>query len=92
MVRFGAQCASFFVVLLDARVLVIDVQRGNHAVGYHPGAELAGCPAVDPTIEDQLHLARPSDIQILADDFLEEDSPADGAVQHLGQRELDLQH
>ena len=80
------------MVLLDARVLVVDVQRGYYAVGDHPGAELAGCPAADPTIKDQLHLARPSDIQILADDFFEEDSPAEGAVQHLGQRELDLQH
>ena len=39
---FGAQGAALLVILLDAGVLVIDVQRGNHPVGDHARAEPAG--------------------------------------------------
>ena len=38
---FGAQRAAFLVVLLDARVLVVDVQRRDHPVGDHARAEAA---------------------------------------------------
>ena len=36
---FGAQGAAFFVVLLDARLLVVDMQRRNHSIGDHPRAK-----------------------------------------------------
>ena len=88
---FGAQRASFLVVLLDARVLVVDVQRGDHAVGDHSRTKLARSATGDPAIENQLHLIGPSDIQVLANHFFEEDASADRAVQDLGQRELRLQ-
>jgi hypothetical protein len=38
-----------------------------------------------------LHLARASDVQVLADDLLEEDAPRHGSIEDLGQRELGLQ-
>ena len=36
--RLGAQGATLLVVLLDARVLVVDVQRRDHPVGDYAGS------------------------------------------------------
>ena len=92
----GPQRLPFLVVLLDLRVLVIDVQRRDHPVGEDPGAELpgrrAGSLADDPPAEDQPGLVRPPDVQVVPDDLLEEDPPGDRLVQHLGEGELRLQH
>ena len=46
--RFRAQRPPFFMVLLEARGLVIDVQGGRDAVGNHAGAEAARGGARDP--------------------------------------------
>src|SRR5215813_2528723 len=54
--RLGTQGAAFLVILLDPRMLVIDVQRRSYVQGDDPGAELARRPAGDFAIEDQLHL------------------------------------
>ena len=50
-----------------------------------------GVRSADAAVEDQLHLIGPADVEVLADDFLEEDAAGDGPVQNLGQRELGLQ-
>ena len=50
-----------------------------------------GCASGDPTVEDQLHLLGPADVQVFANYFLEENPPADRPVKHLGEREFDLQ-
>jgi len=42
-------------------------------------------------VEDELHLTGPPDVQVLADDLLEEDAPGHRSVQHLRQCELGLQ-
>ena len=42
-------------------------------------------------IEDQLHLVGAAEVEVLADDLLEEDAARDWPVQNLGQRELRLQ-
>ena len=39
----------------------------------YPSAEAPRGAPVHPTIEDELHLAGPPDVQVLADDLLEED-------------------
>ena len=72
-----------FVVRLDARVLVADLERGDHAIPDHPRAKFAGSAAADPPIKDQLHLAGPADVQVLADHFFEENPPGDRTVQNL---------
>src|ERR1700737_1780688 len=51
--RFGPQGPTFLVVLLDPRVLVIDVQGRGDVLGDDAGAELSRCPAGDGAIEDQ---------------------------------------
>ena len=37
--RLGAQRALLLVILLDARVLVVDMQRGHYPLRDHSGAE-----------------------------------------------------
>jgi hypothetical protein len=66
--RLGAQSPAFLVVLLDTRSLVIDVQRRDHPVGDHAGTKATGRAPADATLEDQLRLTRPADIQGLAND------------------------
>src|SRR5712692_163055 len=87
----GAECAALVVVLLDAGPFVAHVQRGDYPVGEHPGAKPTRGLLGHPAPENQLHPVRTSQVQILADHFLEEDPPGQRSVEHLGQGELDLQ-
>jgi len=89
--RFGSKCLSLLVVLLDAGLLVVDVQRRHHAVGDDACAEWPRCAAVHLAVEHQAHLAGAADIEVLADHLLEEDAPRHRLVEHLGERELGLQ-
>src|SRR5436190_2270546 len=89
--RFGPERLTFLVVLLDPGFFVVDVERGDHAVGEDPGAELARGPAGDAAMENQLHLIGPADVEILADDFLEETATGVGAIEHLRQRKFGLE-
>ena len=57
---FGSKRFSLFVILLDAGLLVVDVQRRHDAVGDNAGTETAWCAAGDLTVEDQAHLAWPT--------------------------------
>src|SRR5712672_4630318 len=54
--RLGTQGPIFLVILLDPRVLVIDVQGRGDVLGDDAGAELSRCPAGDGAVEDQPHL------------------------------------
>ena len=87
----GSKSLSFLVVLLDAVLLVVDVQRGHDALCDDAGAELAGGAAGDLALEDQADLGGTADIEVLADDLLEEDTPGHRLIEHLGERELGLQ-
>src|SRR5215831_12429416 len=88
---FGSKRLSLLVVLLDAGLLVVDVQRRHHAVGNDTGAELPRRAAAHLAVEHQADLAGAADIEVLADHLLEEDAPRDRLIEHLGQRELGLQ-
>ena len=79
------------MVLLDARSLVVNVERRNHAAGDHASPEHAGRALRHPSFEDQLHLLRSTHIQIFTNYLLKEDATADRPVQHLRERKLDLQ-
>ena len=87
----GTQCPAFLVVLLDARTLVIDMQRGNYPLGDDAGAKAPRGAPVNASLEDQLGLTGAADIQVLPNHFLEERAPRHRPVQHLGERELRLQ-
>ena len=89
--RLRAEGLTFLVVLLDSRALIVDVQRGNHAIGNDPSAETPGSGFGHAPIEDQLDLLGTADIQVFANHILEENPAADRTVQHLSQGQLDLQ-
>src|SRR5437764_12923092 len=82
---------DLFEILLDAGVLVIHVQRWDYAFGQHAGAEAPGCSLGHPAIEQELHHVGPPDVEILADDLLEQDTPVQWPVQNLSEREFRLQ-
>ena len=82
---------TFFVVLLDLRLLVLHVQGRDDALRQDAGAEAARGPTGDASIEDQLHLIGAADVEILADDFFEETAAGEGAIEDLGQRKLRLE-
>src|SRR5438876_2906764 len=89
--RLRAQRAALLVVLLDARAFVVDVQRGGDALGEHPGAEAARRATGDAAAEDELDLVGAADVEILADDLLEEDAAGHRTVEDLREGEFGLQ-
>ncbi len=88
---FRPERLAFFVVLLDARFLVVDVERRDDTFSEDPGAELAGRLPRDAAIEDQLHLIGPAEIEILAHHFFEEAAPGTWSIEDLGQGEFRLE-
>src|SRR5262249_24588744 len=89
--RFGSQCLQQLVILLDTRLLVVNMQRRHDTVGDDARTETARCAGGDLAVEDQAHLTWPTDVQILADDLFEKDPPGHRLIEHLGERELRLQ-
>jgi len=87
----GAQGAVFLVVLLDARVLVIDIQGRRHVLSNDAGAETSGGSRRNPAIEDEPDFFWSAEVEILTDDVLEEEAAVLGLVEDLGERELGLQ-
>jgi len=57
--------------------------------GSGPGG--AAALADDLPVEDEADLVRAADVEVVADQLLEEDPPAHRGVQHLGEGELGLQ-
>src|SRR6266849_4093881 len=87
----GAQGPIFLVILLDARVLVIDVQGRGHAVGDDAGAKPRPRAARYPAIEDELHLLGTAEVEVLADHLFKEQTAVHRPVEHLSGGELHLQ-
>src|SRR5262249_57836389 len=89
--RLGSQCLQQLVILLDTRLLVVDMQRRYDAVGDDAGTEPAWCAAGDLAVEDQAHLAWPTDVQVLADHLFEKDPPGNGRIEHPSDGEAAVQ-
>ena len=87
----GSQRASFFVILLDPRVLVINVQRRDHAVGDHARTKPARRLLARVGVKEELYLAGPAGVEILLNDFLEKHTTGHWPVEHLRQRKFRLQ-
>jgi hypothetical protein len=64
----------FLVVLLDAGVLVVEVERGGDALGHDAGAHPSRGSAGDAALEDQLDFLGTTEIEIFADHLFEEDA------------------
>ena len=89
--RLGAQGPILLVILLDARALVVDVQGRSDVLGDDTGAKSPRRLTADLAVEDQLHLLRSAEIEVLTDHLLEEQSAVHGLLEHLRQGELGLQ-
>ena len=83
---------ALLVVLLDARVLVVDVQRRGDPVGDDAGAVPRGGASGDAPVEDQLHVVGAAHVEVLAQHLFEEDPPLRRSVEDLGPSELRLQN
>jgi len=84
---------SLCEVLLDLGLLVEQVQVRAGPAGDHLGPEGARSgilAAPDLAAEDYVDLVRPADVDVVADQLLEEDPPRQGPVQRHGGGELDL--
>src|SRR6266851_4343624 len=90
----GTERSPFFQVLLDLGLLVVQVEVGADPGGDDLGAEAAGGGVLaaqpDQAPEDDVHLVRAADIDVVADQLLEEDPPAHRPVPRHGGGELDL--
>jgi hypothetical protein len=62
----------FFVILLDPRMLVIDVERWGDVLRHDPGAETGASIARYAAVEDELDLLWSAEVEIFPDDLLEE--------------------
>jgi len=89
---FGSQRPTFFMVLLEVGVFVIDVQGGHDARGNNarPTSAVVGSLSSHGAGKDQLHLIGTAQINVLADDLLEETAPVQTLFPDLGQGELRL--
>src|SRR5215831_3136423 len=76
--RLGAQRLTFFVVLLDARTLIVNVHGWNDAIGDDAGPKTTGSAFGHSAVEDQLYLFGSADVQVFADHILEEDPALTG--------------
>src|SRR6266566_7580298 len=90
----GAERPSIFQVLLHLGLLVVQVQVGASPAGDHLGPEGPGSAALaaaaDLAAEDDVHLVRAADVDVVADELLEEDPAGQGPVQRHGGGEFDL--
>jgi hypothetical protein len=78
---FGAQSAPFLVLLLDQRVFVI------HSEGTTPSVltglrNSPGGGSADAANKDQLQLAWPADVEVLANHFSKEHPSGNRSVEH----------
>ena len=58
----GPQGAVLLEVLLDPRMLLVNMQRGNDPLRNHPQPEPPGSLFGDSPVEDQLHVIRPAQV------------------------------
>src|SRR6266849_5679475 len=88
--QLGPQCLGLLEVLLLLGGLEVDLDRGVDASRDHPGPEAPRGPGGDPAGEDQRHLVRPAEVEVLPDGLLEPCPPGAGTVKDPGVGELDL--
>ena len=72
-------------------MLVVDIERGRDALGDHAGAKAAWRLLGHPPLEDELDLIGTAEVEVLANDLVEEDPTGHGPVEHLREAELGLQ-
>ena len=69
--------SAFLKVLLDVRLLELNVNAGVYPVGDDTGSELGGRSFGNLPLEEELHPIRTAKIDIFSDHFLEEHAAGD---------------
>src|SRR5882672_6059244 len=87
----GPECAALLVILLDAAVLVVDMERRDDAFREPARTETTRCGPHHATIEDELHLVGSAGVEVVANHLFEEETPRKRTVKDLRQREFGLQ-
>src|SRR4051812_118294 len=82
---------DLFEILLDAGILVIDVQRRDHPVSQHPGAKAPRRSLRHPAVENELHHVGSANVKVLPNDLLKQNATVQWPVQNLREREFRLQ-
>jgi hypothetical protein len=77
-------------VLLYAAGLVVAADLRVDPFGDDPGAKRAPGLGGDPPVEDQRHRLRAANVEVVADELLEERPPGRGPVEHPGVGDLEL--
>ena len=93
-VRRPAPAPARFVILLEVRVLIIDVQRRDDPLSYdaRPASAAGHSRFAHFARKDQLHGFGSAQIDVLPDDLLEKLPPMPRAIPNLSERKLRLQH
>ena len=89
----GAEGVLLLEVLFHMRGLVLDVETGFDSIGDHTGSlaiRRRRCGAGDPTGKQQAHAVGPAEVQIVADDRLEEVAALHRTVEGLGETGFEL--
>jgi hypothetical protein len=79
-------------VLLDPGGFVVARQLRVDTLGDDLGAKRPGGASGDGAVEDTRHLGRPANIEVVADQALEEGPAGLGAGEHAGVGDLELAH
>jgi hypothetical protein len=77
--------SAFLKVLLDVRLLELNVNAGVYPVGDDTGSELGGCSFGNLPLEEELHPIRTAKIDIFPDHFLEELTTSNRTIKNLGE-------
>jgi hypothetical protein len=86
----GAQGSVFLEVLLEPAGPVVADDLRVHSFGDDLGAEASGSLDSDPPVEDERDRWRAADVEVVADDALEEGPAGGGPVEHPGVGDLEL--
>jgi len=87
----GAQGAALLVVLLDAGALVVEMKGRIDLPGEDPGAKAAWRAGGDTPAEDELYGVGAAQVDVVPDGFLKEAAAGQGAVEDLGEADLELE-
>lgn len=80
----GPQGVNFFEVLLDLGMFVLNIEAGQDPVLDNACSKPAGCVFPDMFAEDQLHMIRSPQVQIVPDDVLKKLPALQRFVEDLG--------
>src|SRR5262249_15441236 len=90
--RLGAERPAGLEVLLDAGALVVEADARLDTIGEDAGGEATRRAPADAALEEKLDPVGATEVEIVTNDFFEELASMHGAIEDLGQTDLELQN